>query len=215
VRPPEEAQTAQEAQPAQEAPPQHAPPQLDQEGSAAPPLKRLKITLTSTVSNELLQAVAARPFSHSALSGAHMTNGAHMTHLATGTSTGSLAMAVQAAQGLHQGLPHGMIVAHSMPHTMPHTMPQALPQVHTMSQAIPQPLVAGSSSTAVSNVVVICKKCPKVALPKNYGFCADHRTSRGKETCKSCPRPAVPKNYGFCEIHRARHADIFRAASGR
>jgi hypothetical protein len=26
--------------------------------------------------------------------------------------------------------------------------------------------------------IVICKKCPKVALPKNYGFCHDHRTSR-------------------------------------
>jgi hypothetical protein len=61
---------------------------------------------------------------------------------------------------------------------------QALPQVHTMSQAIPQPLVAGCSSRSIAEYKAICKKCPKVALPKNYGFCADHRTSRGKETVK-------------------------------
>jgi hypothetical protein len=29
--------------------------------------------------------------------------------------------------------------------------------------------------------IVICKKCSKVALPKNYGFCQDHRTSRAEK----------------------------------
>jgi hypothetical protein len=57
-----------------------------------------------------------------------------------------------------------------------------------------------------------CKKCPKIAAPKNYGFCLDHRSATGAETCKSCSRPAAPKNYGFCEVHRAKQA---RAPNGR
>jgi hypothetical protein len=122
--------------------------------------------------------------------------------------TGSLAMASM-SQGVHNqavsGMPPGMLPSGLPPGMLSGGMSgiaPGLPQGMSPTGTAPEP-------------IVICKKCPKVALPKNYGFCQDHRTSRAKETCKSCSRPAVPKNYGFCDVHRARHADIFRAASGR
>jgi hypothetical protein len=55
--------------------------------------------------------------------------------------------------------PPGMLAA-GMP-GMPPGIPPGMPPTGTAPQT-----------------VVICKKCPKVALAKNYGFCQDHRTSR-------------------------------------